>query len=1218
MKKFLICICLFAATIAALSLTSCKKNKAEEEIRTPVTVEIPFVSDFTCDYYDASGNRIASRSTVFEPDDEIRVKFGFSLSSDAFAEEKRNFTLKLTLSDGFDGRIMSANSSSTSDKNLTATYTVDDRNAKQCEIEVRINFHYSSGNFVVSYSYDDEDFSDVLTLPLNNDKTLLFTYNESADGYVVEKDRNKSEWLTQVKILNLPDTYAGKPIVAIAENTFADCGSLTRIEIPNGVASMGLGAFKNCSSLTSIKIPDKVTIIENRVFYGCSSLNSVILPDSVNEINCCAFEGCSNLRNITLSVRQIGERAFKNCGLETVTMGSRLVKISKSAFSGCGSLTSIIMPDSVTSIGASAFSGCGSLASVTISSGVSTIAENVFGGCKNLTSVVIPDSVTNIGSGAFSDCPIERITMPISAISSIPLSKLKVVKFTSGDFVDNYIFRNHGSLESVTLPDGVTSIGAGTFLGCGSLSSVENAKNLISIGKNAFNGCGSLVNFEMGENVESIGENAFYGCKSLQEIKIPEYITSINHYTFCGCGSLKSVEIPDRVVDIGINSFYGCSSLTSVKLGKSVKYIVYNSFGGCGNLNNIEVDANNVNFSSIDGDLYKKDADELVVYARGKTNTEFVVPSSVTSIFSMAFSGCKNLKSVSLSRVKGIYGCTFENCTALTSVTIPDSVDSIAYDAFRGCDNLKYNEYGNSRYLGNAIEPYYALIDAADAGVTAVDIKEGTRIIADKAFYNCTDLTRVTFSNKVAKIGESAFEGCENLTDIDIPDSMRIINDRAFSGCGSFTSVIIPDGVTSIGANAFSDCVKLASVTIGKGVKTIEESTFGGCSSLTSVNMSAVTKISSYAFKDCIGLESVNIPSTVTSIGNAFKGCVSLSNIVVDEGNVIFNSIDGNLYQQVEYVGMTLVQYAIGKADTQFTIPDGVVSIWQYAFDGSENLTSISISSSVTRVSGIKGCYNLSNILVEGADAAYKSIDGVLYSKSGTTLVLYPMGKKDTQFTVSDDVTYIGAAAFNDCKNLTSITIGKTVNDIGSGAFSGCANLQNFKVADNNGYYTSIDGNLYTKSWGRYKLVQYALGKTNTEFTVPSNVTGIYSGAFNGCENLTTVKMGDSVDTIEGYAFNGCKNLVSVTFSSALNSIGENIFYDCENLTSITIPIGITEIGHNSFRLCGNLTSVYYEGTRSEWLKIASKSGSESDSGKTTIICSDGEIKFDFNGLLVA
>ena len=1205
--------------IAALSLTSCKKNKAEEEIKTPVTVEIPFVSDFTCDYYDAIGNRIANRSTVFEPDDEIRVKFGFTLSSDAFAEEKRNFTLKLTLSDGFDGRIMSANSSSTSDKNLTATYTVDDRNAKQCEIEVRINFHYSSGNFVVSYSYDDEDFSDALTLPLNNDKTLLFTYNESADGYVVEKDRNKSEWLTQVKILNLPDTYAGKPIVAIAENTFADCGSLTRIEIPNGVASMGLGAFKNCSSLTSIKIPDKVTIIENRVFYGCSSLNSVILPDSVNEINYCAFEGCSNLRNITLSVRQIGERAFKDCGLETVTMGSRLVKISKSAFSGCGSLTSIIMPDSVTSIGASAFSGCGSLASVTISSGVSTIAENVFGGCKNLTSVVIPDSVTNIGSSAFFDCPIERITMPISAISSIPLSKLKVVKFTSGDFVDNYIFRNHGSLESVTLPDGVTSIGAGTFLGCGSLSSVENAKNLISIGKNAFNGCGSLVNFEMGENVESIGENAFYGCKSLQEIKIPEYITIINDYTFYGCSSLKSVEIPDRVVSICINSFYGCNGLTSIKLGKSVKYIVYNSFGGCSNLNNIEVDANNVNFSSIDGDLYTKDADKLVVYARGKTNTEFVVPSSVTSIFSMAFSCCKNLKSVSLSRVKAIYGCTFENCIALTSVTIPDSVDSIAYGTFRGCDNLKYNEYGNGRYLGNAKEPYYALIDVSGASVTDVDIKEGTRIIADKAFYNCTDLTRVTFSNKVAKIGESAFEGCENLTNIDIPDSMRIINDRAFSGCDSLTSVIIPDGVTSIGANAFSDCVKLASVTIGKGVKTIEESTFGGCSSLTSVNMNAVTKISSYAFKDCIGLESVNIPSTVTSIiGTAFEGCVSLSNIVVDEGNVIFNSIDGNLYQQVEYVGMTLVQYAIGKADTQFTIPDGVVSIWQYAFDGSENLTSITISSSVTRVSGIKGCYNLSNILAEGDDAAYKSVDGVLYSKSGTTLVQYPMGKKDTQFTVSDDVTYIGAAAFNDCKNLTSITIGKTVNDIGSGAFSGCANLQNFKVADNNGYYTSIDGNLYTKSWGRYKLVQYALGKTNTEFAVPSNVTGIYSGAFNGCGNLTTVKMGDSVDTIEGYAFNGCKNLVSVTFSSALNSIGENVFYDCENLTSITIPIDITEIGHNSFRLCGNLTSVYYEGTRSEWLKIASKSGSESDSGKTTIICSDGEIKFDFNGLLVA
>ena len=304
---------------------------------------------------------------------------------------------------------------------------------------------------------------------------------------------------------------------------------------------------------------------------------------------------------------------------------------------------------------------------------------------------------------------------------------------------------------------------------------------------------------------------------------------------------------------------------------------------------------------------------------------------------------------------------------------------------------------------------------------------------------------------------------------------------------------------------------------------------------------------------------------------------------------MIFNSIDGNLYQQVEYVGMTLVQYAIGKADTQFTIPDGVVSIWQYAFDGSENLTSITISSSVTRVRGIKGCYNLSNILVEGDDAAYKSVDGVLYSKSGTALVLYPMGKKDTQFTVSDDVEYIGASAFNDCKNLTSITIGKEVNDIGSGAFSGCTNLQNFKVADNNHYYTSIDGNLYTKSWGRYKLVQYALGKTNTEFTVPSNVTGIYSDAFNGCENLTSVIL------------------------SELTSIEDHTFRGCANLTSVTIPKSVKKIGINAFGNGGKLTSITYEGKKSEWLNISSEVGSESDSGKTTIICSDGEIKFDIS-----
>ena len=174
------------------------------------------------------------------------------------------------------------------------------------------------------------------------------------------------------------------------------------------------------------------------------------------------------------------------------------------AFSGCSSLTSITIPDSVTSIGEQAFAECSNLTSITIPEGVTWIGFKAFYRCWRLTSIALPDSVTSIGETAFSGC---------------------------------------SKLASIAIPEGVTSIGDG-----------------------AFGGCTSLTLVTIPEGVTSIGRGAFYDCSGLTSITIPDSVTSIGSTAFNNCSSLTTITIPDSVTSIGDNAFWDCSSLPSITI----------------------------------------------------------------------------------------------------------------------------------------------------------------------------------------------------------------------------------------------------------------------------------------------------------------------------------------------------------------------------------------------------------------------------------------------------------------------------------------------------------------------------------------------------------------------------------------------------------------------------------------------------------------------------
>ena len=619
--------------------------------------------------------------------------------------------------------------------------------------------------------------------------------------------------------------------------------------------------------------------------------------------------------------------------------------------------------------------------------------------CRKLESVTIPESVTSIGESAFYGCTsLCSVTIPESVTS----------------------------IGSVTIPESVTSIGGSAFKDCSGLKKIFNSSSLSL--KKGSSGYGYIAYYaDVVYNDVSI-ESDFRICKdakgnsyvcdyfgSDKSITLPKYIYGVAEFAFSGRSDLTSVIIPESVTSIGKSTFSGCSGLSSIIIPENVTSIVSSAFDGCSNLTSMVFNAKNC---------------KSLFFPTSLRN--LVIGNKVTSIVNRAFEKCK-LQTLTIGTdVTSIGSNVFvENSKPQKVIWLPNTPPT-GYENASGninyVSNENYSNIQNTRvykHLSSIFEvdgikyvpvsPSERTCDAIDCNYEkaienikindVVSYKNIGMTVLNVNSYTCygNEFIKTLNINNSGKIDERAFEGCKNITSVEFGNKITSIGDYAFYGCIAIKEIKIPNSVTSVGAYGFSGCRLLKKVVFGDCPTTIGANAFKDCSSLTELNLGKKVKaIGNYTFANCSSLTKISIPQTTTSIGDyAFSGCKALADVTIEDRTKSI-SLGSNGSSPLFADCPISSVYLGGKLSYNTSSSYGYSPFYR-----NKSLQSVVITDTEEQIydNEFYGCTNLKSV------------------------------------KIGDGVKSIGNWAFSGCANLESFSFGKSMQNIGNEAFSDCTKM---------------------------------------------------------------------------------------------------------------------------------------------------------------------------------
>ena len=643
---------------------------------------------------------------------------------------------------------------------------------------------------------------------------------------------------------------------------------------PKGEALDGVNIIENAydpeTGYISMKFDGKVTRIPTYFLESYSTLTSVVFPDCVEVIGESAFTFCRNLKDITF--------------------GKNLTTIEHGAFSsGCSRTLNI--PKGVTSIGATAFNASsntifyeGSLeewcqisfgnenatgvtkrlfttevdgikevtGDITLSSVVDCSARFAFCGLNEITSVTIAEGVETVGYCAFMNCNnLRKVTMP-----------------TTLKTIDDYAFKDCTNLEEINIPASLQRLGLQSFYS-------TNLRRIDIADLKAW--CNIEHGYEGNYSLFANGAGLYLNNTLIEDLVIPDDWTKVGSYAFDNYQHLKSVVIPSSVETIESCAFSSCPNLTSITLSEGLKTLQYRAFH------------------------------------RSSAFTEITIPASVTNIEIEAFAFCSNLKSVVLKPTTpptlGRYDVFRENAVGRKLYVL----DYDALDSYK----TTWSEYASDIEFAGII--YKAASQTSPYSYHG-NFSNGATL-AKNSFDEQTGTGALSFDNLIYELPSYYFCMVSAITHVTLPSTITTIERQAFDRT-SISEIVIPDSVTSLGEQALC-CESLTSVTLSQNLKTIEGYCFSGCRNLESISLpQTLTNIGERAFASCALLNNVVLPNLVTEIGTeCFRGCGSLTNITLNEG--------------IEIIGQSAFE---GVPFEEITIPSTVTFIGHTAFHNNSNL----------------------------------------------------------------------------------------------------------------------------------------------------------------------------------------------------------------------------------------------------------------------------------------
>ena len=719
------------------------------------------------------------------------------------------------------------------------------------------------------------------------------------------------------------------------------------------------------------------------------------------------------------------------------------------------------------------------------------------------------------------------------------------------------------SIAKVVIEKGITYIGTKSFETCYSITSVTIPDSVTEIGVMAFDST-QIKELVLPDSVTKIDDYAFARCESLTTVTLSNSLKTIGHYAFGSCKTLKSINIPDSVTSIGSDAFYHCENMLSAKISSKVTSLDSKVFSECYLLETV------------------------------------TMGTSVNYIGDSAFFYCKSLKTIDLSGVSKIDVKAFFNCYALESVNFGSSLSEIQTSAFANCNSLS-----------KAIIP------------------DSVKLIGPYAFSGCSSLAELKLPDSLPDIGEYMFRDCTSLKSVVIPDSVKNLYKFAFRGCASLTEITVGKSVAKIEYGVFDDCDALTTLRFNAvSCNDLEYgSTFSNAgksgAGVSVIFGDQVKKIPAKLFyeskqSNATNLVSVTVSDSVSSIGDkAFYNCIYLTEIRFNA--VACNDIaaDSELFKNAGVSG-TGISVIFGDSTTRVpanlfytedteclpkitsvTVSENITTIGSYAFANCTYLTDVKFNavackdlaygSTVFSNAGTAGA----GIIVVFGDSVTKVPAHIFFTETSSLtpkVISVTFGKAVNSigdrafyrcsslqdFTLPDSCASIGYGAFYSCSSLTSVTVPEKVTSIGKEAYANCTSVKKIVFNATTLGELSYNSNIFDRTGISGGGIEVTFGNSVTE--IPDYL--FYMGSSSKSPAISTVFIGESVETVGKCAFANCTFLHTVIFPDSVRTIEDYAFYNCTGLTEAGLNNGITDIGYSAFYNCGFTSLVIPDSVR--------------------------------------